>query len=99
MLAREDIVAGLDRGLHLSLSCGRHRGVLVLAQRRLDGFRLLLELKQHGAAFAGQDVSDRALREFRADRLQPFQINRDFPGSEVIGLSGRHSRLFAFANH
>jgi hypothetical protein len=69
ILAHENIVAGLDRGLHLSLSCGRHSGVLVLAERSLDGFRLLLELKQHGAAFAGQDVDDGALRELQADRL------------------------------
>jgi hypothetical protein len=72
--------------------------MVVLAQRSLDGLRLLLELKQHGAAFASQDVDDGALRDLRTDRLQPFQINRDFPGSDRFGLSGRHSRLFSSAN-
>ena len=64
----------------------------------MDGVRLLLELKQHGAAFAGQDVDDGALGEFRANRLQPFQVNCDFSGSDIFGLSGRHPRLFGLAN-
>ena len=36
--------------------------------------------------------------EFRANRLQPFQVNCDFSGSDIFGLSGRHPRLFGFAN-
>ena len=98
MLAHKNIVAGLERRLHLSLSCSRHGDVLVPAERSLDGVRLLLELKQHGAAFAGQDVDDGALGEFRANRLQPFQVNCDFSGSDIFGLSGRHPRLFGLAN-
>jgi hypothetical protein len=61
ILTQKNIVAGLDRRLHFSLSCSRHAGVWVVAERALDFFRLLLELKQHGTVFAGQDVGDGAL--------------------------------------
>ena len=71
---------------------------MIVAEGILNGVCLLLELKQHGAAFAGQDVGDGALRELRADRLQPFEVSYDFSDRGVVGLCGRNSRRFAYAD-
>ena len=59
---------------------------------------MLLDLKQHGTAFARQHVGDGALRELRAYRLQPLEVGHDFSDRRVVGLCGRNSRRFAYAN-
>ena len=73
--------------------------MMIGAEGILNGVRLLLDLKQHGTAFAGQDVGDGALCEIRADRLQPLQVNHDFPDRGVVGRCGRKARRFACADH
>ena len=71
---------------------------MIVAEGILNGVGLLLDLQQHGTAFARQHVDDGALRELRADRLEPLEVSHDFSGRGVVGLCGRSSRRFTYAD-